>query len=116
VTPLVTHWRTASAAAVLVLAGSSAWAVVWLTDVWHRPGAIVVDRMTAPMGTASPDAAPRQGVSLLISPPQLAVLAARYRLDYAGRGVVAGRRAVVVTVARPGGALAGRCRQPCLAI
>jgi sigma-E factor negative regulatory protein RseB len=83
-----------------------------LAAVWHRPGgqtvAQPVSSGTADGGSGTARAAPGPSASVVILPPQFALLESGYMLDYAGIGSADGRSAVVVAVERPNGTLAAR--------
>jgi sigma-E factor negative regulatory protein RseB len=88
-----------------------------LADVWHRPGQEPAVWTAAqprewPSGThrpAQPAPAGRNLVALLeLSPRLVSLLGANYVAVMSGRGQVAGRPAVLVTVRRAGGDLAAR--------
>lgn len=87
-----------------------------VADVWHRPGREPALRAVAPSlewPSGAPSLGPpvsRSAVAAVpgLSPQLVSLLAANYVLAVGGAATVAGRPALVVTVRRAGGGLAGR--------
>jgi hypothetical protein len=87
-----------------------------VVDVWHQPGRVTLVQSAAPLSGAPAGTAISAGPAgsqdpdsiLCVSNELLVLLESNYRVEYAGRGSAAGRKALVVEARRLGGGLAAR--------